>query len=73
MYKYSNILHYLYHYYYSNQQCEWRIEAANITDAIRMEITDAEIEYHASCVYDHGEVFDGNFFLKNLSHKLALM
>ena len=47
-------------YFSSNQACEWRIEAGNITDAIRMEIIDAEIEYHADCVYDHGEVFDGN-------------
>lgn len=45
--------------YGNDQNCLWRIEADNVTDAIRLEITDASIEYHADCVYDYGEVFDG--------------
>ncbi|KAL4230136.1 hypothetical protein ACF0H5_010521 [Mactra antiquata] len=49
-----------YPYGYGNDRdCVWRIEADNVTDAIRLEITDIAVEYHANCVYDFGEVFDG--------------
>ena len=37
----------------------WLIQAENITDAIRLDVVDAAIEYHADCAYDMGEVFDG--------------
>ena len=45
---------------FSNLQCEWQIEATNSSHIIRLEITDSVIEYHTDCVYDTGEVFDGN-------------
>ncbi|XP_060551372.1 uncharacterized protein LOC132712950 [Ruditapes philippinarum] len=46
---------------YSNQQsCEWRIEADDSSHAIRLEVFEADIEYHAKCVNDYGEVFDGD-------------
>ena len=51
--------------FFSNEDCEWLIEAENITHMLRLEVTDSAIEYHADCVYDAAEVFDGK---TNLEH-----
>jgi len=53
---------------FSNLYCEWIIQAVNATDAVRLEVTDAAIEYHADCVYDTGEVFNGNLFNCSFIH-----
>ena len=49
----------------SNEDCEWLIEAENITHMLRLEVTDSAIEYHTDCVYDVAEVYDGKI---NLEH-----
>lgn len=45
--------------YTNNLDCRWRFEAANSTHAVRINLKDVSIEYHADCVYDSAIAFDG--------------
>ena len=47
---------------FSNADCEWRIVAANTSHIIQMVVEDTSIEYHADCVYDAAEVYDGKLY-----------
>ena len=53
---------------FSNADCEWRIVAANTSHIIQMVVEDTSIEYHADCVYDAAEVYDGKLYAKLIAN-----
>ena len=57
---------------FSNADCEWRIVAANTSHIIQMVVEDTSIEYHADCVYDAAEVYDGKLYTYTTDYSITM-